>query len=185
MVHKLAIVAFATLGLACLVAWPISYHRTAVVECFNDSSSPVCTARAGPLIGNPPSVRRHCFDARILRGSLTLFCGQPIQTVHALIQQERAPRGWRFAGCELVFRADQRSSFMPWSARVPLWLAAVLFLAFPAWSVALGPSARRRRRERLGLCARCGYSRHGNVSNVCPECGENLTAIVPRATAFS
>lgn len=31
---------------------------------------------------------------------------------------------------------------------------------------------RRRKRRASGLCLRCGYNLAGNVSGVCPECGE-------------
>ena len=37
----------------------------------------------------------------------------------------------------------------------------------------------RRRRRRLGQCLHCGYSLHGNLSGVCPECG--LPVAVPAA----
>jgi len=30
----------------------------------------------------------------------------------------------------------------------------------------------RRRRRRGGQCLHCGYDLHGNVSGVCPECGQ-------------
>ena len=37
----------------------------------------------------------------------------------------------------------------------------------------------RRRRRRLGQCLHCGYSLHGNLSGVCPECG--LSSAIPAA----
>ena len=37
----------------------------------------------------------------------------------------------------------------------------------------------RRRRRRLGQCLHCGYSLHGNLSGVCPECG--LSCAIPAA----
>lgn len=40
---------------------------------------------------------------------------------------------------------------------------------------------RRQKRRRLGLCQNCSYNLTGNVSGVCPECGEKLdaTAVQP------
>jgi hypothetical protein len=32
-------------------------------------------------------------------------------------------------------------------------------------------AACRLERRRTGLCIRCGYNLHGNISGVCPECG--------------
>lgn len=54
--------------------------------------------------------------------------------------------------------------------RVPLWVGAL-----PALGVWLFLSFMRNRaasRLRKGLCAICGYSLQGNVSGICPECGE-------------
>ena len=61
-------------------------------------------------------------------------------------------------------------------ASVPAWFLAVLFGLLPAarawrWT-------RRRGRRADGTCRRCGYDLTGNVSGVCPECGE----AVPRGS---
>ena len=45
------------------------------------------------------------------------------------------------------------------------------FAAYPAFAFIRGPLRRWRRRKR-GSCIRCGYNLEGNVSGVCPECGE-------------
>jgi len=53
--------------------------------------------------------------------------------------------------------------------RVPLWLFGV-----PA-SLAIAFSPKRRwRRRRAGRCIYCGYNLTGNLSGVCPECGERI-----------
>ena len=54
---------------------------------------------------------------------------------------------------------------------IPLWVPFVLFAAYPTIAFIRGP-LRRWRRRRKGLCIRCGYNLEGNVSGVCPECGE-------------
>ena len=41
-----------------------------------------------------------------------------------------------------------------------------------ALSLAAGRARRRRSRLEVGRCAACGYNLRGNVSGVCPECGE-------------
>ena len=38
----------------------------------------------------------------------------------------------------------------------------------------LGPVHREYRRRKKGLCIKCGYDLTGNVSGVCPECGERI-----------
>lgn len=56
--------------------------------------------------------------------------------------------------------------------RLPLWLPLLAFLSLTTlsgWAI-----QRQRRRERVGLCSRCGYNLTGNVSGVCPECGEKI-----------
>ena len=55
----------------------------------------------------------------------------------------------------------------------PFWQPVLLLLAYPvaafAWRVFRG-----RRRNRMGLCERCGYNLTGNISGVCPECGQKI-----------
>jgi hypothetical protein len=54
---------------------------------------------------------------------------------------------------------------------LPLWIPFVLSVPYPALVFIRGP-LRRRRRLRKGLCTKCGYDLTGNVSGVCPECGQ-------------
>ena len=57
--------------------------------------------------------------------------------------------------------------------RLPLWLPLVLFAIYPMTVFVRGP-CRHYRRRRKGLCVKCGYDLTGNVSGVCPECGERI-----------
>ena len=58
-----------------------------------------------------------------------------------------------------------------YNAAVPHAFLAAQFLVPPAaWAF----SAWRRRRVRPGTCQSCDYDLTGNVSGVCPECGENV-----------
>jgi hypothetical protein len=58
-----------------------------------------------------------------------------------------------------------------WSAYLPLWMP-LLIVAIPTtwlwW--------RDRRCIPSGHCRKCGYDLTGNVSGVCPECGEKVEA---------
>jgi len=73
----------------------------------------------------------------------------------------RSPRGSRFGICLPTYGC-------PWWDHVwiPLWIPFVL-LAFPTallwW---------RDRKPPRGHCQRCGYNLTGNLSGVCPDCGE-------------
>ncbi len=54
-----------------------------------------------------------------------------------------------------------------------LWLTCIVLAAYPTIALASGPYRRHRRRKK-GLCLTCGYNLTGNVSGVCPECGERI-----------
>ena len=49
----------------------------------------------------------------------------------------------------------------------------ILFSIYPTIVFFRGPYRRYRRRKK-GLCLKCGYNLTGNVSGVCPECGEKI-----------
>jgi hypothetical protein len=48
-----------------------------------------------------------------------------------------------------------------------------LFAVWPVVALVRGP-LRRYRRRRTGQCMKCGYNLTGNVSGICPECGEQI-----------
>ena len=54
---------------------------------------------------------------------------------------------------------------------VASWFLFALFCVYPTVAFVHGPYRRYRRRKK-GLCLKCGYNLTGNVSGVCPECGE-------------
>ena len=51
------------------------------------------------------------------------------------------------------------------------WFLVIVLAALTALTFIRVPF-RRWHRRRHGLCIRCGYNLEGNVSGVCPECGE-------------
>ena len=56
---------------------------------------------------------------------------------------------------------------------LPHWFIALFFATYPTIAFIRGPYRRYRRRKN-GLCLKCGYNLTGNVSGVCPECGEQI-----------
>ncbi len=53
---------------------------------------------------------------------------------------------------------------------LPIWLVVVVLLTHPTLAFFFGPIRRRNRRKR-NECVRCGYSREGDTTGRCPECG--------------
>lgn len=65
-----------------------------------------------------------------------------------------------------------------WSLESQVWLLVpfVLFSAYPLIAFVRGP-LRRWRQGKPGHCVKCGYDLRGNVSRVCPECGERIISV--------
>jgi hypothetical protein len=72
--------------------------------------------------------------------------------------------GFGVAGREMATHAHE----WRWLVWFPLWLPACLFAGVPA--LRLYRRVRRRRRNRGGLCSRCGYDLRATPGR-CPECG--------------
>ena len=71
-------------------------------------------------------------------------------------------------------RLSERTSY--WGFRLPYWLVVPATGIPPVLYLRTLGRLRRRRRARRGLCPGCGYDLTGNVSGVCPECGETVAA---------
>jgi hypothetical protein len=86
---------------------------------------------------------------------------------------------WRLGGLQ-YYRSDRRYINKPpmqawvWGfliVTVPYWLLAIGTAILPAVvGMRLAKAARRRRRERAGMCPTCGYDLRGG-GGICPECG--------------
>ncbi len=57
--------------------------------------------------------------------------------------------------------------------KLPLWIPTVAF-AIGSISFILIPLHRRRKRDKLGLCVKCGYDLRGSNAR-CPECGTGFS----------
>ena len=76
----------------------------------------------------------------------------------------------RFTGFRFIVSVEH-GIYRTIAVRIPVWQLVVAFLALPILLVGW-PAARRWRRRRRGQCEACGYNLTGNVSGVCPECGQ-------------
>jgi hypothetical protein len=70
-----------------------------------------------------------------------------------------------------VYAVDRMMQPLPFATFVAFSGVVAGLIAAGDWVAVERPRGVLRRRRRLGLCARCGYDLHGNVSRVCPECG--------------
>ena len=87
---------------------------------------------------------------------------------------------WRHSALGVTyFGAESSDANRPGSSvrvrrlTLPFWLPAVLLFAYPIVAYYRGPRRRQRWRDK-GLCLHCAYDLTGNVSGICPECGEQL-----------
>ncbi len=78
------------------------------------------------------------------------------------------PPGLRLEHSSLV-----RIGRNPSVIRAPLWSLVAFFATYPTIAFIRGP-LRTWRRRRRGRCVSCGYDLTGNVSGVCPECGNEF-----------
>ena len=56
---------------------------------------------------------------------------------------------------------------------VPLYVPLILSCIYPTIAFIRGPYLRHRRCKKC-LCLNCAYNLTGNISGVCPECGEKI-----------
>ena len=56
---------------------------------------------------------------------------------------------------------------------LPLWIPLVI-TAVPV-AIMIARARRQHQRKVTGCCLRCGYNLTGNISGVCPECGEPIS----------
>ncbi len=72
-----------------------------------------------------------------------------------------------------IWTADYRPSLPAryWEAQFPMWpLIALTYLPSACWLLPIWRRKLQRRRERAGLCGRCGYDLRATPTR-CPECG--------------
>ena len=89
-------------------------------------------------------------------------------------QAANVQMSWLGFGLQRRRMSDSETNAYAHTAYVVLFPSLIgvgVLAAYPTTAFNRGPF-RRWRRHRKGLCIRCGYDLAGNVSSVCPECGE-------------
>ncbi len=84
---------------------------------------------------------------------------------------------WKpYSDLGLVAVRHEKLVLSAWTPGIPI----IVFAAYPALVLTthlvsrIRRSILRRRRLRMNHCLECGYDLTGNVSGVCPECGERI-----------
>jgi hypothetical protein len=152
--------------------------RHMVLSC--EVALPGCVEMGGPG-GSSATYRRGLFESFEVgrRALLGIRCCRGRFAVSYVEPREQPPPtyglppppGWCITTWDCYARDCPRSGFHVKSMRGALWLPLLLFAAYPTIAFIRGP-VRRWRRGRKGHCRKCGYDLTGNVSGVCPECGE-------------
>jgi hypothetical protein len=114
------------------------------------------------LYYRPVKMNSTTYQVSLFHGSLVIKYSEPWSGGTRLYLPQAPRDQWTpFFGRSNVGRT--------WVAAVPLWIPFVL-VAVPTavlwW--------RDRRRIPPGHCRKCGYNLTGNLSGVCPECGEKV-----------
>ena len=83
------------------------------------------------------------------------------------------------------YRSGESGVYEPWALlpkvdlagayfKVPVHIAAIVIVPILAYPFLAPVFFIQRYRRRKGLCLKCGYDLQGNVTGICPECGERI-----------
>jgi hypothetical protein len=112
--------------------------------------------------------RRGCFFyRRNILHPMSGGLGPQIFSIPGVIRYSYPP------GFALSNPPDSSTNTYAWNLSLHLWPLVANFSIYPILAFYCGPYRRYRRRKK-GLCLKCGYNLTGNVSGICPECGEKI-----------
>ncbi|UCE61529.1 MAG: hypothetical protein JSU63_07220 [Phycisphaerales bacterium] len=154
MMHKTVILVLVFICVVILIAWPLSYR--ADIGC---------------------SYRPHNRDTATMSGkdafSMGFASGRVVLTRMQQVKRYTTPASLKWGPVE--YRREETDGTLnvqrTQTISVSAWLLLIVIGVYPAIEFIRGP-LRRRRRRRKGLCTSCSYDLTGNMSGVCPECGE-------------
>lgn len=104
-----------------------------------------------------------------LRGGLRLRDVRPVYFISINYKPGFSPRTYDFFHWRPRLILNSRDLAV---ISIPLWTLIALFATPPA--LVLWRARLRRLRIKAGRCPRCGYDLAGNVTGVCPECGDRI-----------
>ena len=163
MIRKATKAFLVLLPIALAIVWPWSYCERVDLPGFDSLNYPD-EPTGGELFVHP----------RFSKGRLRIRCCQVIPG---------APLPGEGSGPLLGFyyqrTGDDRyeaGTFVERNVYLPVWFLILLTLPYPIVIFVRGPyhRYRRYRRRKKGLCLKCAYNLRGNVSGICPECGERI-----------
>jgi hypothetical protein len=140
-------------------AWYTSDHELAK---FFSQKSPVRPVR--------PSWLRIKPDPSLFAIQEQTVCGWPLRALTNWLEIPLPTSGLEFTRSYGLWQPTRNLDV----SIIPLWpgfLVNALVWGFPVVLVPLVKGHRRARRERRGLCARCGYDLRSGSLTICPECG--------------
>ncbi len=151
------------------VTW-LSSLRWAFGYVVADTSGPPALRRGGGIDAYQPArlivnVRQGVFDGYYITSRLANTTARP---------------GWyvkRSDSTELFWRPIGLFNGYTWYGLLPLWIPCLIVTACTVvlWYL-------EHHRTLPGHCQKCGYNLTGNMSGICPECGEKIDAqAVPKA----
>ena len=133
-------------------------------------------AFACSIVSNPN--RLYTWDIATGRSILARLCAREFLAVYSTVGDPLKPdiriggMGFGLVRGRMYSQPSNAYSNTWYAVFCPSWFIVVLLGTYPAFTFARGLiRRRRRRRDRRGLCLKCGYDLTGNVSGVCPECG--------------
>jgi hypothetical protein len=150
----------------------LSLSRSAIVWDFANVDGALRYSREEDWPDRPPSPDASPgFQTNYLSGERVLGDGD------LSFEGEAQSMGWE--GFGFVICPAQISSRPSMTSAtlyiVPLWFVALVTVAMPmAWLRPVG-RVRRWHKRRPGRCSHCCYDLSGNVSGVCPECGNSVS----------
>jgi hypothetical protein len=162
MIRKSAVTLLVLVSLSSLLLWMLPRKDAIMWPVYRNRQ------RAPEKVGDW-SIEVTCYS-RVLALSYSRILSY---TQAGLVNNEYGPwAGFYYRGVAVPFN-HREGLFSVQTWRLPFWSVALLSLLYPTVTFLCGPYRRHRRRKK-GLCLQCGYSLKGNVSGVCPECGEQI-----------
>ncbi|MCH8148546.1 MAG: hypothetical protein IH987_11215 [Planctomycetes bacterium] len=171
MIRKTIIVAFSVTALALFVVSVIGHWMPFETCILNRTNGPTIGFEAR---GRSVQIRIvvPVYDSRVTSRMLSNWQLYGFRWYSHLLALDDNRVTLRACGCRAAWTRTRSSNALH-DRLILIWPmpVSVLVAIYPMFAFIRGP-VRRWRRRRRSLCIRCGYNLEGNVSGVCPECGE-------------